>query len=337
MPAATPHIEIRPAAEADLPRLREILRDGWRRVYGPYVPEGYLQSRRYGAWTPPAGGCLVAVRGGRVAGFAAFGGAAGDAAELSSLYVDADARGEGVGSRLLGRACAQLADRGCVEVRLRVLDRNLAAQGFYARRGFEPAGEAVPFSMGGTSLTAIVLRKRLSPGKRVLMWACAVMPDAFRRAVAGACREANREVGLPEGALALPLHVSLKQSFRTTDFEGCRDVVLAAARGAGPLDCRIGRPQLRHGMVWLPVDAGGGLGELHARLDRALLYSHGIEPADNDERFEPHVSLFTEGPADKMREVLPLLERLEYDPVQRAELLVVGSSAHGDGWHSLRG
>lgn len=81
----------------------------------------------WGAWVPPDD---PSASRGRLLGFAL-----GRPGWLDHLYVDADQRGRGIGSRLLEAA---LRDRSG-PVSLWVFQRNHAAQAFYARHGFVEA------------------------------------------------------------------------------------------------------------------------------------------------------------------------------------------------------
>jgi ribosomal protein S18 acetylase RimI-like enzyme len=60
---------------------------------------------------------------------------------VSDLWVDAPARGKGVGSELLRRAAADAAERECSHVVLDVDSRNTAAIAYYERHGFEESAK----------------------------------------------------------------------------------------------------------------------------------------------------------------------------------------------------
>lgn len=57
---------------------------------------------------------------------------------VENLYVQADHRGDGLGSELLARAEQALLDAGADRVGLEVLADNEAARRFYDRHGYEP-------------------------------------------------------------------------------------------------------------------------------------------------------------------------------------------------------
>ncbi|MBA3890718.1 MAG: ribosomal protein S18-alanine N-acetyltransferase [Gemmatimonadaceae bacterium] len=65
---------------------------------------------------------------------------AGGDGEIANIAVAADARGHGIGGRLLDEALAIAWERGSATVHLEVRASNAAAQALYASRGFTPVG-----------------------------------------------------------------------------------------------------------------------------------------------------------------------------------------------------
>jgi ribosomal protein S18 acetylase RimI-like enzyme len=59
-------------------------------------------------------------------------------AELETLVVSADLRGDGVGTRLLDEVDAELSRRGVEEIQVGLMPGNDGAQRLYERRGFRP-------------------------------------------------------------------------------------------------------------------------------------------------------------------------------------------------------
>lgn len=55
---------------------------------------------------------------------------------ISDLWVLREARGRGIGQKLLARGEAEIRSRGCRKLRLRVVKANPAASGFYQRQGW---------------------------------------------------------------------------------------------------------------------------------------------------------------------------------------------------------
>lgn len=81
---------------------------------------------------------------------------------MDGLCVSREARGRGIGSRLVEAICAEARRRGFAEVRLDVVDTNWRAKALYERLGFAVAGEerigALRHVFGFHSATMMVRR-----------------------------------------------------------------------------------------------------------------------------------------------------------------------------------
>ncbi|UWQ18931.1 GNAT family N-acetyltransferase [Jannaschia sp. M317] len=121
----------------------------WRLTYRDLAPAAAYDAldiaRRLPAWdallaspAPDRGAVLAQGRDG-IAGVVAFGPASqadlGATAEIKHLYVDPNARGAGLGRRLLDLALDRLARAGHARAALAVVTANNRARAFYARSG----------------------------------------------------------------------------------------------------------------------------------------------------------------------------------------------------------
>jgi GNAT superfamily N-acetyltransferase len=158
----------RAATVADTAAIAALHADSWRRHYRGSYRDEYLDreadAERLACWTErlaapgPGDRTIVAVAGGRLAGFAhtilhddpAWG------ALLDNLHVRHDLKRGGVGRRLMAlSAAAVLAGEPATGLFLWVLEPNVAAQRFYVRLGGE-LGEREPFEApGGGSAVGI--------------------------------------------------------------------------------------------------------------------------------------------------------------------------------------
>jgi GNAT superfamily N-acetyltransferase len=119
-------MRLRRAAPADAPVLARILGD-WQRET-PWMPVLHSQDAnlRHMARVLVAEEVRVAEASGVVLGFLAR-----DGAEVSKLFVDAPARGRGMGAALLAEAQGR-----CDRLYLWTFQANTGARAFYARAGF---------------------------------------------------------------------------------------------------------------------------------------------------------------------------------------------------------
>lgn len=137
----TEAIRIRPAAEADLPELVELLRQLFE-LEQDFEPDASKQQAGLSLMLEsPFAELLVAECGGRVAGFCGvqlqISTAMGSyAAQIEDLVLHPEFRRRGIGSRLLDAAGAWAKQRGARRLQLNCDDQNLPAMRFYEARNW---------------------------------------------------------------------------------------------------------------------------------------------------------------------------------------------------------
>lgn len=111
-----------------------------------------------GAYGPPAGALLVARAEGRALGMVALRRLDDERCEMKRLFVRSDARGTGLGTRLIERIVDEARSRGYREIRLDTLPIMAGAQRLYRQAGFEEIEPYYESPVAGTRF----MRKRLS-------------------------------------------------------------------------------------------------------------------------------------------------------------------------------
>ncbi|HLT84050.1 MAG TPA: ribosomal protein S18-alanine N-acetyltransferase [Phototrophicaceae bacterium] len=145
-------MRLRPLTEADLGRVLELEQELFGRGAWPravYLTELTLPGRYY----------VAAERDGKLVGYAGI--ALGDDAEVMTIGVAAESRGQGVGAQLLADLLEQARAARSRHVFLEVRAGNDVAQRLYRRAGFEPIGTR-PRYYGDED--AVVMRLRLRSG-----------------------------------------------------------------------------------------------------------------------------------------------------------------------------
>ena len=170
---------------------------------------------------------------------------------------------------------------------------------------------------------------------RELMWACAILPGDINREIVTACKRENREIGLPETVFKFPLHISLKKSWECDSFLDVQHDVAGFLKMSGSFSITTGSPSLHKGMIWLPVNAGENLQNIHEGLDKLLETKYGVPPSEADIRFHPHISLFTRGDRNRMQVMQQILEK-ELKPITvNISRVVVGGAIHRDTYYDI--
>jgi hypothetical protein len=163
-----------------------------------------------------------------------------------------------------------------------------------------------------------------------LMWVCGVLPEELNCRLAVICKRNNRDLHLPEDVFKFPLHISMKKSFYTTEFDEAKTQIKSFIFERGKIDCFVGGIEIHKNMIWLPIETRGGLSDWHDCLDKILLEKFNIPISPFDVNFHPHISLFTKG---NEGQIAKMYERLKAQ-IQPMDItlnkFVIGSSMHKD-------
>jgi hypothetical protein len=166
--------------------------------------------------------------------------------------------------------------------------------------------------------------------RKELMWVCALPSGEWNERLVQICRAENKFIGLPEDVFKFPLHISMKKSFQTTEFDAVKAEILTYIHVQGKIHCRTRGVACRKKMLWLPIEPAGEILEWHKQLDALLLNQFGIPINRFDADFEPHISLFTKGDLSQIEDMkLRLAEKIP--PAELTlDRFVIGSSGHKD-------
>jgi ribosomal protein S18 acetylase RimI-like enzyme len=163
MNAADPRI--RRAEAGDVAAIARIWNSGWRDAHLGRVPEALSRFRTPDSY--PARvldripSTLVGLHGGAVAGFVVV---VDD--EIEQLYVDAGARGTGLGLALLRAGEQRIAAAGHDVAWLAVAIGNIEARGFYERVGWNDVGAIEYEAEAGDAVVLVPCRRYEKPIER---------------------------------------------------------------------------------------------------------------------------------------------------------------------------
>ncbi|MEM8656222.1 MAG: GNAT family N-acetyltransferase [Pseudomonadota bacterium] len=150
--------------DADLPAVKALHLQSWRRSYAGLMPDVFLQDpvaqemeQRWAQLPDDHDVALVAEQSGVLVGFGLVYTTHAEGPLLESLHVRADQQGKGVGRQLMARLARALVDNGYDRLWLEVIAGNGAARRTYARWG---GVESWPFKdvIAGQAVSAVKVR-----------------------------------------------------------------------------------------------------------------------------------------------------------------------------------
>ena len=131
-------LQIRTATGADIPHVREMLREyvSWIGLDLAFQEIDAELDGLPGEYAPPRGALFVAVEGERHLAMIALRPIARAVAEMKRLYVRPEARGRGLARQLIARLCEEARRLNYTELRLDTLPMMGDAQALYEAYGF---------------------------------------------------------------------------------------------------------------------------------------------------------------------------------------------------------
>jgi GNAT superfamily N-acetyltransferase len=167
MSADSPQITVRPTTRADVPLILKFIRD--LASYEKLLHEVEADEERLartlfpGPGKPPAAHVVIGELGGRPEGFAVYFFSystflAKECIYLEDIFVNPEARGNGLGKAFLLHLAKVAVDRGCGRVNWAALDWNTPAVGFYKGLGAIALDEWTTFRLAGPGLEALAAR-----------------------------------------------------------------------------------------------------------------------------------------------------------------------------------
>ena len=167
--AIAPQLAFRPAGEDDLPAVRSLADDIWRRCYADLLPAGqvdHMLAAMYGVEELRRNlrdGIRIELIGDAI-GYLAFGRVSTEGqVHLHKLYLKPEHHGRGIGQAALAHVLAAAARSGAEAVSLRVNKGNARAIRAYQKAGFETIGALCQDIGGGFVMDDFVMRRTSAP------------------------------------------------------------------------------------------------------------------------------------------------------------------------------
>lgn len=147
----------------DRAEISRIYEESWKFAYKGMIPQEYLDSIPQGRWVKtvdnPGWNTLVMLEGEQIIGTSSYCASRfddwKDYGEIISIYLLPEYMGKGYGRSLLQAAVEKLAEMGCRDILLWVLEENQRARRFYEKAGFSASSAYLDDKIGGKPVREI--------------------------------------------------------------------------------------------------------------------------------------------------------------------------------------
>lgn len=144
-------------------------------------------------------------------------------------------------------------------------------------------------------------------------------------------QEVERRIGFEHSNFTLPLHVSLKISFRVE--ESARgeviDTILQYYKGIEPFEIEVSGIEREGGIVWIRYRESETLNRIHDDLNRILLEGYGVPLHAYDLDYKFHTTLFMDDDAEKLAAAHREIREMTLPERVRVKALLLGTSESG--------
>ena len=144
-------------------------------------------------------------------------------------------------------------------------------------------------------------------------------------------KEIEKQVGIIDSVVNLPLHISLKISFAIGDdlYEKAVALLQNYYKSLSPFDVDIDKIEREGSIIWIRIKESDTLTGIHNDLDKLVLENLGIPPHKFDLEYKFHITLFMDGSDNKISSAYNLIKGAALPKKLCASHMVIGSSKTG--------
>ena len=144
-------------------------------------------------------------------------------------------------------------------------------------------------------------------------------------------QEIERRIGFEHSNFTLPLHVSLKISFKVEE-SACGEVIdtlLQYYKGVAPFEIEVDGIENENTIVWIRYRENETLNRIHDDLNRILLERYGVPLHAYDLDYKFHTTLFMDDDAEKIAAAHREIREMVLPDHVRVKSLLLGTSESG--------
>ena len=167
-----------------------------------------------------------------------------------------------------------------------------------------------------------------------LMWFSAVVNDDFHQKMAKICL--NNNLDLSDRFFRFPLHISLKRTFYTDNFEEVKNDLKSLINDLTPIIISETYLFCNKDMLWLRFKDETQLIDIHKIIDQFLYDRYQIPIDEFDKNYVPHITLFRDDDENKIIEMFNLVKDKIPDLSDEIYRFAIGSKLEGNEFYIVK-
>ena len=163
-----------------------------------------------------------------------------------------------------------------------------------------------------------------------LVWVCGIIPEDVNNEIKEICLKENEDLNLSERFFRFNLHISLKRTFYTEEFDQIKDDLKELLSAYKRIDCGNTYLVRNSDMLWLRISEETEIRKIHNEIDKLLSDKYRIMIDTFDKTYVPHITIFHKGDIQNLNKMYQRLsEKLESKKIM-IDRFVVGSKSSGN-------
>ena len=145
-------------------------------------------------------------------------------------------------------------------------------------------------------------------------------------------RKIENEIGFLHSNFTLPLHISLKMSFKVSDenFDAVVSDLLDYFKSVKPFEVETSGISFEHVICWISMKRNEQLDRLHDYLNDFLMQKYGVPLHEYDTDYKYHTTLFSDSNEEKVLMAYKLIEQEQIPKTINANTILIGFSDSGN-------
>ena len=141
----------------------------------------------------------------------------------------------------------------------------------------------------------------------------------------------DREMNFKHSCFTLPMHISLKISFKIAEneYEDIKNTIFSVFEGQKPFEIPVKAIEDEGNICWIRMQENDCLNELSAQINQILKKKHNISLHEYDLDFKFHTSLFLDDDCDKVHMAFERIKTAQLPKTLIAKRFVIGTSESG--------